>query len=174
MSTPQNSASSLDLHWRFCAFTDLTVLELERIYTARQQVFVIEQNCVYIDADGRDSLSHHLVAWSGEPQLPLAYARLVAPGVAYAEPSIGRVITSQAARGLGLGRELVRRVIEHAQVVYPGQGLRISAQSQLEPFYAEFGFVVVGEPYLEDAIPHTEMLLKQRAQAVMKPKSRTL
>jgi ElaA protein len=151
--------SPCTLTWRFCAFAELSVQELERIYTARQQVFLIEQNCVYLDADGRDSASHHLAAWSSEHTLPLAYARLVAPGVAYAEPSMGRVITSAAARGQGLGRELVKRVLEHAQAVYPGQGMRISAQSQLEAFYGEFGFVIVGERYLEDEIPHTEMRL---------------
>jgi ElaA protein len=147
------------LTWRFCAFAELSVQELERIYTARQQVFLIEQNCVYLDADGRDSASHHVAAWSSEHTLPLAYARLVAPGVVYAEPSMGRVITSEAGRGQGMGRELVRRVIEQAHAVYPGQGMRISAQSQLEAFYGEFGFVIQGERYLEDNIPHTEMLL---------------
>ncbi len=169
MTAAPNSNSLPDLEWRFRAFTDLTVLELERIYTARQRVFVIEQNCAYLDADGRDSLSHHLTAWSPTHPLPLAYARLVAPGVAYAEPSMGRVITTEAARGLGLGRELVKRVIEHARSIYPGQGLRISAQSQLETFYAGFGFVVVGERYLEDEIAHTEMFLASLRDTEIKP-----
>lgn len=160
MTTPPASEPLPAVEWRFCAFADLTVHELALIYTARQQVFLLEQNCVYLDADGRDAQSHHLAAWSSKHTVPLAYARLVAPGVVYAEPSMGRVITSEAGRGKGLGRALVTRVIEHAQAVYPGQGLRISAQSQLETFYAEFGFVVVGERYLEDGIPHTEMVLK--------------
>ena len=72
---------------------------------------------------------------------------------------MGRVITTAPGRGLGLGRELVRRVISHAAALYPGQGIRISAQSQLEAFYAEAGFAVVGERYMEDGIPHTQMLL---------------
>ena len=159
MTPPPNSIALLDLQWRFCTFAELTVLELERIYTARQQVFVIEQNCVYLDADGRDSHSHHLTAWSAAHTVPLAYARLLAPGVNYAEPSMGRVITTEGARGQGLGRELVRRATQHAHAVYPGQGIRISAQSQLEDFYGEFGFLIVGERYLEDGIPHTQMLL---------------
>jgi ElaA protein len=158
-SLPLSTFSS-DLKWRFCSFAELTVHELQRIHTARQQVFVIEQTCVYLDADERDAQSHHLAAWSSAHTLPLAYARLVAPGVNYAEPSMGRVITTQAARGRGLGRELVKRVIENANTVYPGQGLRISAQSQLEAFYGAFGFVIVGERYLEDDMPHTEMLLR--------------
>ena len=161
MNTPHTAnvlALTGSLTWRFCAFSELTVWELERIYTARQQVFVLEQNCAYLDADGLDSQSHHLAAWSAAHTVPLAYARLVAPGLKYAEPSMGRVVTTQAGRGQGLGRELVARLVAHAQTVYPDQGMRISAQSQLERFYADFGFVTVGERYLEDNIPHTEML----------------
>jgi ElaA protein len=90
---------------------------------------------------------------------PLAYARIVPPGLKYAEASIGRVITTAPGRGLGLGRELVRRAVAQAAEHHPGHGIRISAQSYLEPFYGGFGFRIVGERYLEDGIPHTEMLL---------------
>ena len=145
--------------WRWCAFQGLSLLELNHIFMARQQVFSLEQQCIYLDADGLDERSHHLAAWSPAHTLPLAYARVVEPGLKYAEPSIGRVITTAAARGSGLGRELVRRAIAHCVEVYPGQGIRISAQTRLEGFYAEVGFVAAGEPYLEDGIPHTEMLL---------------
>ncbi len=153
------SAVTDELSWRFCAFDALSLCELQNIFMARQQVFSLEQNCVYLDADGRDERSHHLAAWSVQQQVPLAYARLVEPGLIYAEPSMGRVITTEAGRGRGLGRELVRRVLAHAADLYPGQGIRISAQSQLEAFYAEAGFGVVGERYIEDGIPHTQMLL---------------
>lgn len=154
--------SPTELRWRWCHFDELGVHELQNIYTARQLVFVLEQECAYLDADGVDEHSFHLAAWSGRQRGPLAYARVVAPGVKYTEPSIGRVITIGAARGTGLGRELVRRAVEHAQATYPGQGIRISAQSRLERFYAGFGFQRVGEDYLEDNIPHTEMLLPAR------------
>ncbi len=137
---------------------ELGAVELARIYRARQEVFSIEQNCVYLDADEADEQSHHLAAWSPGQALPLAYARLVDPGVKYAEPSMGRVITTAAARGSGLGRELVRRVLALSDEVHPGQGIRISAQSRLLRFYNEFGFGAVGEDYLEDGIPHIEML----------------
>jgi len=162
MTAPLASPFLLPLTWRFCAFAELSVHELAQIYRARQQVFSIEQHCVYLDADGRDAASHHLTAWSGEhaATLVVAYARLVAPGVAYTEPSMGRVITIEAGRGRGLGRELVGRLLRHAQALYPGQGVRISAQSHLEAFYAGFGFEIIGERYLEDGIPHTEMLLR--------------
>ena len=125
----------------------------------RQQVFGLEQNCVYQDIDGCDEASHHLAAWSATQRMPLAYARLVSPGVKYAEPSIGRVVTTAVARGTGLGRELMRRAIAWSGELFPGQGVRISAQSRLEAFYGGMGFVNVGERYLEDGIPHTEMLL---------------
>jgi ElaA protein len=149
---------SSTLTWRWCRFDELSVFELDAIYRARQQVFSIEQACAYLDADGFDAFSWHLAAWSEEHDLPLAYARVVHPGQKYAEPSIGRVITTGAARGTGLGRELVRRAIERCGEVFPAQGIRISAQTRLERFYAELGFVSVGPPYMEDGIPHTEML----------------
>ena len=126
---------------------------------ARQQVFGIEQQCIYLDADGYDEPAFHLAAWAPSDRMPRAYARLVDPGLKYPEPSMGRVITTAAARGTGLGRELVRRAVAHAAEAFPGQGIRISAQTRLVGFYAEAGFVALGEPYLEDGIPHTEMLL---------------
>jgi ElaA protein len=147
------------LTWRWCAFGDLSVFELQAINAARQTVFSIEQQCVYLDADGFDERSFHLAAWSADHRLPLAYARVVQPGLKYAEPSIGRVITTDPARGTGLGRELVRRAIAHCREAFPGQGIRISAQTRLERFYAEAGFRAIDAPYIEDGIPHTEMLL---------------
>ncbi len=144
--------------WRWCRFDALGVFELDAIYRARQLVFSLEQQCIYLDADGFDASSFHLAAWGDDRTLPLAYARVVPPGKKYAEPSIGRVITTAAARGTGLGRELVRRAVAHCGEAFPVQGIRISAQSRLERFYAGFGFVAVGAPYLEDGIPHTEML----------------
>jgi ElaA protein len=147
-----------EIDWRVCRFGELSPVELARIYRARQQVFSIEQHCVYLDADEFDELSHHFAAWSPEHAVPLAYARLVNPGAKYAEPSMGRVITTLPARGLGLGRELVCRVIEYSALVHPGQAIRISAQERLERFYADFGFVTVGLPYMEDGIAHLEML----------------
>jgi len=157
------AAAHASLTWRWCRFDELSVFELDAIYRARQQVFSIEQQCIYLDADGFDEASWHLAAWSMAHKLPLAYARIVHPGLKYAEPSIGRVITTAAARGTGLGRELVVRAVAHCRAAFPGQGIRISAQTRLERFYAEVGFVAVGAPYIEDGIPHTEMLLKPLA-----------
>lgn len=145
------------LTWRCARLHELSALELQRIHVARQQVFVVEQACAFQDADAADEHSAHLCGWAADGAL-WAYARLVDPGVKYAEPSIGRVLTTATARGQGLGRELVRRAIAEADARFPGQGLRISAQHRLEHFYERAGFVSVGEPYLEDDLPHIEML----------------
>lgn len=150
--------SSSAIRWRCCAFDELGARELQRIHMARQQVFVVEQNCVYLDADEVDEGCWHLAAWREEANELLAYARIVPPGVKYAEASIGRVITSATARGTGLGRELVRRAVDQAEALFPGCGIRISAQAHLARFYAGFGFATVGKEYLEDDIPHIEML----------------
>lgn len=153
-----------DLVWRLQRFDALALRELQHIYMARQQVFAIEQACAYLDADGLDERAFHLAAWSSVQREPLAYARLLDPGTKYAEASIGRVITTHVARGLGLGREVVARAIMHANEAWPSVGIRISAQTWLEAFYLGFGFEVVGSPYLEDGIEHTEMLRPARAE----------
>jgi ElaA protein len=158
MNQPVASLSPAALRWQMARLEELSPTELARIYRARQQVFSIEQNCVYLDADTADEQSFHIAAWAPGHDVPLAYARLVDPGVKYAEPSMGRVITIAAARGTGLGRELVRRVLELSDERHAGQGLRISAQSRLRRFYEGFGFVGVGEDYLEDGILHLEMV----------------
>ncbi|MDQ6680164.1 MAG: GNAT family N-acetyltransferase, partial [Pseudomonadota bacterium] len=136
----------------------LGVVELQNIYAARQQVFAIEQQCLYLDVDGCDESAYHLAVWAASQRLPFAYARLLDPGQKYPEPSMGRVLTTVPARGRGIGRELVRRAVVHCAEVWPGRAIRISAQAQLERFYREAGFVAVGTPYLEDGIPHIEML----------------
>lgn len=141
-------------------FNDLTLQELYAIGRLRQEVFVVEQNCPYIDFDGRDDQCHHLMFWNAEGEL-VAYARLVPKGISYPdEPSIGRVITSQKARGTGLGRRLMLAAVEECFRLWGKSPIRISAQTYLLDFYTSLGFVSTGKAYLEDDIPHTEMLLK--------------
>lgn len=147
-----------EVRWRWCRFGELSVRELQFIYMARQQVFVVEQQCAYLDADGCDEPAFHLAAWAPGHPMPLAYARVVDPGVKYAEPSIGRVLTTAAGRGTGLGRDLMQRAMAHTVDAFAGQGIRISAQSHLEAFYQSVGFGIVSERYLEDGIAHIEML----------------
>jgi len=116
------------IDWHSVAFDALSLRELEAILAARQQVFVIEQQCLYLDIDGADARSHHLCAWStgGNEAVLLAYARIVAPGVKYPEPAIGRVLTTQAGRGRGLGRALIGRAVEVCSRLHPGAAIRIS------------------------------------------------
>jgi len=146
--------------WQWSGFADLTVAQLYAMLALRQEVFVLEQTCLYPDIDGLDPGAHHLLGWrdaGGKPEL-VAHLRCLAPGAKYAEMSIGRVVTSPAARGSGLGRELVAQGIALACRLHPGHAIRIGAQAHLEAFYAGFGFVTVSEPYDEDGILHVDMI----------------
>lgn len=161
--TPESSLSETDpppMTWRVAAFTELTVEDLYAVLQARLAVFVVEQRCAYQDADGVDRRALHVMGWRTTAQGPalVAYCRLVEPGVKYAEPSVGRVLTAAAGRGQGLGKELVRRALALHDALYPGQANRISAQQYLERFYGAFGYRTVSAPYDEDGLPHVEML----------------
>jgi ElaA protein len=155
----------MDLTWRCAPFDELTPREVHDMYQLRVAVFVLEQECPFQDVDGADLASWHLLGFSpsplgegrGEGQL-VAYARLVPAGVKFAEPSIGRVATAQTVRGTGLGRELMKRSIERSDALWPGLPVRIGAQQRLERFYQSLGFETVSDMYLEDGIPHIEML----------------
>jgi ElaA protein len=144
--------------WRFAPFAELTPREVHDLYRLRAAIFVVEQNCAYQDLDGLDQNAEHLIAWSGKEVA--GYLRVLAPGTRFADPSIGRIITTQSFRGSGLGREIVAKGIERARMRYPGRALRISGQVYLQKFYESFGFQTVSEQYLEDGIPHVEMLLQ--------------
>jgi len=150
-------SSGLDLKWQWCRLGELSAAQVYAVLAARVAVFIVEQNCAYQDLDGLDAEAEHLIAWSGAEVA--GYLRVLAPGTRFDDPSIGRIITAKPFRGTGLGRELVAKGIEQARRRYPGRPVRISAQQYLEKFYREFGFATVSEPYLEDDIPHVEMLL---------------
>jgi len=152
------SPSTID--WHFSRFADLTPFDLYDVLAARQNVFILEQTCLYPDIDGYDLEAHHLLGWrdvDGKRQLA-AYLRVLAPGAKYDEMSIGRVITTPAARGSGAGRALLDQGIAHAEALHPGHPIRIGAQQYLERFYASFGFQTVSAPYDEDGIMHIDML----------------
>jgi ElaA protein len=140
--------------WHDREFAELTVRELYGITALRERVFVVEQNCVYLDADGVDPQCRHLWAEDEATRAIHAYCRLVPAGVKYAEASIGRVITAPEARGSGLGKELMQRAIAALGVI----PVRLGAQAHLEKFYGDLGFVTASAPYDEDGIPHIEML----------------
>ena len=148
------------IEWQWRAFADLTNAELYAVLGARQQVFIVEQTCIFPDIDGLDADAQHLLGWrmaDGQRQLA-AYLRLLAPGVKYTEASIGRVLTTPAARGSGAGRALLTEGTRGADRLYPGHANRIGAQLYLENFYQQFGYVTITAPYDEDGIMHVDML----------------
>jgi ElaA protein len=140
------------------SFDELSAAELYAMLALRSQVFVVEQQCVYLDPDGLDVGAHHLFGWSTTaPRSLLCGVRLLAPGVAYADASIGRVVTATAQRGSGLGRQVMQRALLECACLYPGTAVTIGAQQYLERFYATLGFTTTSAPYVEDGIPHVEM-----------------
>lgn len=145
------------LQWTWLAWSELGREDLYDALALRSAVFSVEQRCAYLDPDGVDRHSHHLLGRDVAGALQ-AYLRVVAPGVKYAEPSIGRVITAPTARGTGAGRVLVAEGLRRLAQAWPGQAVRISAQAHLQRFYGGFGFAAVGDEYMEDDIPHIEML----------------
>ncbi|MBV8755858.1 MAG: GNAT family N-acetyltransferase [Deltaproteobacteria bacterium] len=140
------------MEWFERAFRELSIDELYAIIALRERVFVVEQKCAYLDADGLDPACRHL--WAARDGQILAYLRFIAAGVKWAEAAIGRVIVAPEARGTGLGKELMRRGLAIAGAA----PVRLGAQAHLERFYGELGFRRVSDVYDEDGIPHIEML----------------
>ncbi len=140
------------------AYPELGIDELYEILSLRQQVFVVEQNCTYLDADHKDQAALHVLGLNPSGELT-AYARLLPVGLSYPEHcSIGRVITSISMRGLGLGNELMMVAISCCKQHFPGIPIKISAQTYLIEFYKRFGFQAIGGQYLEDGLPHIAMV----------------
>jgi ElaA protein len=144
------------MNWQWRRFAELGVEGLYDALQLRCRVFILEQG-PYLDPDGIDRQAWHLLGRDAQGVL-VATLRLVDPGVKYDEPSIGRVVIAPVVRGSGLGRALMAEGVAGAERLWPGRDVRISAQAHLERFYNGFGFVRVGENYLEDGIPHVEML----------------
>lgn len=153
------------LRWQWARMPDLRSEELYAALAARQQAFAVEQNCAYLDADGLDAHAWHLLGWDADCTVTgagdglAAYLRVVDPGRKFAEPSIGRVLTVAARRGVGLGRALMVEGIARCAMVWPGRPIRIAAQQRLEAFYASLGFRPVSAAYDEDGIVHVDMVL---------------
>jgi ElaA protein len=139
------------MDWHERTFDQLTPRELYAIVALRERVFVVEQQCVYLDADGLDPIAMHL--WAARDGAVVAYLRILPPGAKWPEASIGRVIVATGERGTGLGRELMTRGIAIA-----GGPIRIGAQAHLQRFYGELGFEPISGVYVEDGIPHVDMI----------------
>ena len=146
--------------WSYCSYDELSKEDLYDVLALRAEVFVVEQDCPYQDVDYKDQESHHVLARSNDGTL-VGYTRIPAPGVSYDEvPAIGRVITKETARGTGLGHELIVNSISYIDQLYGKVSIKLSAQSQLTGYYGKHGFESTGKGYLEDGIPHTEMIRK--------------
>lgn len=147
------------LSWHYLAYNELSLAQLYDLLSLRQMVFVVEQQCVFLDTDRKDQASWHLLGYADDGSLA-AYCRIVPPDVIYdREASIGRVVTAPNYRHLRLGHELMQRALDLLQKQFPNTAVRIGAQYYLLRFYESWGFCATGEPYLEDDIWHTQMLL---------------
>ena len=146
--------------WQLSTFDDLTTAHLYAILRLRQQVFVVEQQCIYQDCDGLDQKAHHLLAWdcNGEQSEVVAYLRILSPRDGSDLPAIGRVVTHPEMRGKGLGKELMSRCLRCIDKLYPQSAITLSAQQYLTSFYESFGFHIASEGYEEDGIPHIRMI----------------
>ncbi len=144
-------------HFSIHSFESLNPHELYAIMRLRNEVFVVEQNCIFQDADNKDQSSFHLMYWQGESLL--AYCRLLPQGLAYTEMSIGRVVSAPFARKTGVGKALIAKAIQYCYEQFGKGPIRIGAQLYLLRFYASFGFREIGAIYLEDGIEHIEMVL---------------
>lgn len=139
-------------------FDSLTPAALYQIIQLRNEVFVVEQQCVFQDADGKDPYAHHLTIQKGD--VLIAYARLIPPGIAYEYMSIGRVISAATSRRTGAGKLLMKEAIAECRRLFGEGPIKIGAQLYLKNFYGSFGFEPIGEVYLEDNIEHIHMILQ--------------
>ncbi len=146
----------LTYKWILKPFESLTPAELYAILRLRSEVFVVEQNCVFLDMDNKDQFSIHLMGWDGDNLV--AYTRLIAPGKVYKYMSIGRVVTSPAYRKTGAGRLLMKTSIEKCYELFGNGPIKIGAQLYLKKFYESLGFVQSSDVYDEDGIDHVEMI----------------
>ncbi len=146
------------MEFQIKSFKELTKEELYEILEARIKVFVIEQNCPYQECDSKDQKSFHLYA--KDENIIKAYLRIIPAGISYSEPSVGRVLVNKSFRRSGIGAEMMKKAIEFVKDNFSEDTLRISAQEYILDFYKDLGFEVVSERYLEDDIPHFEMIYK--------------
>jgi ElaA protein len=147
-------------NWQLRRFSELTTKELYDLLRLRTDIFVVEQNCPYPELDGKDEHEEALHLWHYVPdRIMAAYLRILPPGLSYEGVSFGRVAVHGEFRGSGLAHRLVDKAIEIAGRSWPGVKIQIGAQEYLTSFYKAHGFRVVSSPYLEDDIPHIDMVL---------------
>jgi len=143
--------------WSVLQFNDLSVKQLFDVLQLRNQIFIVEQNCPYLDIDEKDPKSFHVLGIDQHQKL-IATSRILPPGISYSEASIGRVAVAIGSRGTGIGDELNQVSMKFIRDYYGEVSIRLSAQKHLSNYYNKHGFKVVSDPYDEDGIPHVEML----------------
>ena len=148
----------MQIQWMLKRFDELTPYQLYAILQLRNEVFVVEQNCVFQDADDKDQKCYHLMGFNDNKLV--AYTRLAPPRLIYEHPSIGRVITSPLVRGKGVGIKLMQQSIDTVYDLFGKKDIKIGAQVYLKKFYSSFGFEPASEVYLEDGIEHLYMVKK--------------
>ncbi|QHS61158.1 GNAT family N-acetyltransferase [Chitinophaga agri] len=150
--------------WITKTFEELTTQELYALLRLRSEVFVVEQQCVFQDMDNADQLAVHIMGYDDSLDNELvAYTRIFGPGIKFDMCSIGRVVTSSRARGNGSGRKLMEYSIATVEQRFGNVPIKIGAQQYLEQFYRSLGFEQSSEMYLEDDIPHIEMIREVQA-----------
>lgn len=149
------------LHWKLIDFNAFTPQSLYDVLKLRTDVFVVEQNCPYPELDNKDQVSKHFCGYDESGNL-VAYTRILPPGISYSQASIGRVLVAESARDKKYGKVLMDLSIKITQHLFPGHDIKIGAQCYLEKFYSDLGFNKTSEPYLEDDIPHIEMILSDK------------
>lgn len=147
----------MHLDWQIKHYPELTTNEFHDIIALRLKAFVVEQNCAYLDLDGKDKKCYHLICRDGLGKV-VATGRILPPGLAYPEVAIGRVVIDETIRGNGIGHELMHKSMAFILEEFGKVPVRISAQKHLENYYTQHAFVSTGKEYLEDDIPHVEML----------------
>lgn len=147
------------MKWNIKRFSNLEAKEMYEILKVRNDVFVVEQRCIYQDIDDKDKSAYHIFAMDND--IVIAYLRVLEKGISYNEISIGRVLIDRNNRGKGLAKEIMLKAINFVETDLKEKVIRISAQEYLINFYSSLGFEIVSEAYLEDDIPHVEMLYKK-------------
>ncbi|TKC83811.1 GNAT family N-acetyltransferase [Trinickia terrae] len=157
--TESNQTPPLEFEWRWKPFAELTTHEVYDMLAARNAVFVVEQNCVYGDIDGQDAGAWHLFAYAGQgndKQLA-GYLRVLLPDEHETDVRIGRVLTTTAFRGIGLGSSMLEQALKHIVKQWPDAAISLHAQAHLQAFYGAFGFEPSSEIHDDDGIPHVWM-----------------
>lgn len=147
------------MNWKIKRFNELTVEELYKILELRNEIFIVEQECIYLDCDNKDSNSYHLFLEDNNEVI--AYLRILDRGVSYDEISIGRVLVKKSYRGKGISKELMLKGIEFIENNLDESTIKIQAQAYLLKFYSRLGFKSISDEYLDDGIPHIDMLYKK-------------